>query len=589
MLPQGDPLAAVQMIRSNRAPNNAEGYNLIINRDGVRIEFRENGGLRAATATLGQLLRQYGRKLPCLRIRDWPDFPRRGVMLDISRGRVPKLETLLELVDHLADFKINEFQLYTEHTFAYRKYKAVWKDWGALTAQEIRRLDARCRELGIDLVPNQNSFGHLRYFLELPALHRLAEVEAPYEGSTGDFLRFPTTLAPNHPGTLKFLRGLYDELLPNFSSKFFNVGCDETWDLGRGQSKKSCERKGKGKVYLDFLRHIAREVSRRGRRMMFWGDIILNHPKLIKRLPRNVIALNWGYEANHPFDREAATFAKSKVPFYVCPGTSTWMTLLGRHDNAFTNLTAAAKAGLKHGAIGYLNTDWGDGGHPQPLAVSYAPFLTGAAVSWCRKTFNSKLLVPVLSRDVFHDQTQQAARSAIAMGFAHRKFGYREANITPFGAVIAAPPPETRELFCRSGLKYYARIPAKRIRSALAELQQQRKILLQAKPSSRAGALLCRELDLAARMAEQSCHYMLWQQSLANADSSRSRPLARKSIHELRIIERDFMTYWPLRNKATPAKCSAFLAWRIQDLRRGKLHFPPHVARQANPRSYAAE
>ena len=87
----------------------------------MRIEYRETGGLRAAGATLRQLLREYGRRLPCLKIRDWPDFARRGVMLDISRGRVPKLETLLDLVERLADFKINEFQLYTEHTFAYRK------------------------------------------------------------------------------------------------------------------------------------------------------------------------------------------------------------------------------------------------------------------------------------------------------------------------------------------------------------------------------------------------------------------------------------------------------------------------------------
>ena len=132
-------------------------------------------------ATLRQLLRQFGRRLPCLHIRDWPDFPRRGVMLDISRGRVPKLETLLDLAEHLADFKINELQLYTEHTFAYRKYKSVWQSWGALTGAEIRNLDARCRELGIDLVPNQNSFGHLRYFLEDPRLKKLAEVSEPYE------------------------------------------------------------------------------------------------------------------------------------------------------------------------------------------------------------------------------------------------------------------------------------------------------------------------------------------------------------------------------------------------------------------------
>src|SRR2546428_673040 len=189
----------------------------------------EAGGLRAAEADFRQLRRECGGLLPCLKIRDWPDFPRRGVMLDISRGRVPKLATLLDLVEHLADFKINELQLYTEHTFAYRKYKSVWRGWGALTAAEIRKLDTRCRELGIDLVPNQNSFGHLREFLAHPPLKKLAEVAAPFESDTGDFIRHPTTLAPNHPGTLPFLRGLYDELLPNFSSEFFNVGCDETW------------------------------------------------------------------------------------------------------------------------------------------------------------------------------------------------------------------------------------------------------------------------------------------------------------------------------------------------------------------------
>ena len=165
-LPKQKPLAAIKVVRTHSAPDHPEGYALAISKTGIEISFRETGGLRAATATLRQLLREYGRRLPCLRIRDWPDFPRRGVMLDISRGRVPKLETLLDLAEKLSDFKINELQLYTEHTFAYKKYKSVWQSWGALTAKEIQILDARCRELGIDLVPNQNSFGHLRYFLE---------------------------------------------------------------------------------------------------------------------------------------------------------------------------------------------------------------------------------------------------------------------------------------------------------------------------------------------------------------------------------------------------------------------------------------
>src|SRR6516164_3088746 len=143
ILPKEKPLASLKLTRKGLTPDHPEGYVLEISKSGIEISFHETGGLRAATATLRQLLRQFGHRLPYLNIRDWPDFPRRGVMLDISRGRVPKLETLLDLAEKLAEFKINELQLYTEHTFAYRKYQSVWQSWGALTAKEIKILDAR--------------------------------------------------------------------------------------------------------------------------------------------------------------------------------------------------------------------------------------------------------------------------------------------------------------------------------------------------------------------------------------------------------------------------------------------------------------
>jgi hypothetical protein len=578
------------VVTSDSAPPHPEGYTLTIDCKGVRIEFREIGGMRAAMATFRQLSRQYGRNLPCLKIHDWPDFARRGVMLDISRGRVPKLETLLKLAGRLADFKLNELQLYTEHTFAYSQYQSVWQSWGALTGDEIRQLDARCQQLGIDLVPNQNSFGHLEHFLEQPQFKKLAEVSGPYADDGREFVRRPSTLAPNHPGTLPFLRGLYDELLPNFSSQFINVGCDETWDLGRGQSKMLCAEKCQGRVYLDFLKNIHREVSARGKTMMFWGDIILKYPKLIKELlsfvvppsggsgdsqqtppeggTPNVIALNWGYEADHPFDREASLFAKVKIPFYVCPGTSTWQTLIGRHDNALANLRAAASAGLKHDAIGYLITDWGDGGHPQPLAVSYLPYLAGASLSWCAKTFDETKLIPVLNRDVFKDPTGNAAKAAFALGLAHRKLKFTAPNETPLGTVIAAPPPEQRELFCRNGLKHYTQISGKNIRATLKEIEKQRARLQRALAAIKTGGLLLRELDLAARMAAQSCQFMLWQQARAAGNNSETKRLARTGIRELRKLEKDFNAYWPSRNKATPLHCSAFLKWRMQNYRR---------------------
>jgi hypothetical protein len=564
VLPKQKPLGAITVIQTKAAPKTAAGYTLTISKRGIQIAIGDHHGLLAAAATLRQLLRQFGRTLPCLKIRDWPDFPRRGVMLDISRGRVPKLETLLELVEKLSDLKINEFQIYTEHTFAYRKYQRIWRSWGALTGKEIKILDRRCRELGIDLVPNQNSFGHLRYFLEDPRLKPLGELDRPFLAETKDFLRRPTTLAPNHPGTLPFVRGLYNELLPNFTSQFFNIGGDETWDLGKGQSQQLCVRRGKGRVYLDFIGKLQREVSRRGKTMMFWGDIILKQPALIRELPKNIIALNWGYEADHPFAEEAAQFVKAKIKFYVCPGTSTWQTLLGRHDNGFANLRAAAKVGKKFRATGYLNTDWGDGGHPQPLAVSWPLFAAGAALAWNASALDEKVLAAVLNRDLFEDASGKIAQAGLALGRVHLQLGVKALNETPLGTVIAAPKPADQELFCRNGLKWFAKIPAKKIRLTLAEIEKNRSLLRQARRS-----IFVEELDLAARMAAQSCKFMLWQQAVTAKKTFVAKRLAQQGVRELAKLEHDFKAYWPKRNKATTKHCSPFLKWRIADYRRG--------------------
>jgi hexosaminidase len=280
--------------------------------------------------------------------------------------------------------------------------------------------------------------------------------------------------------------------------------------------------------------------------------------------------LNWGYEADHPFEKEAAQFAKARIPFCVCPGTSTWQTLIGKHDNALANLRAAAKAGKKFGAIGFLNTDWGDGGHPQPLAVSWPMFAAGAALAWNVKSLDEKSLLAVLSRDVFEDHVGKVTEAGFKLGFAHQKLGVRAPNETPLGTVIAAPRPADRELFCRNGLKWFAKIPKKKILTTLKEIQNQGTVLRHARPDSKSGNILAHELDLAARMAEQSCRFMLWQQAVAAGEKSTAKRLAQQGVRELRKLEKDFDSYWPLRNKATPKHCSPFLQWRIDELLKTK-------------------
>jgi hexosaminidase len=144
--------------------------------------------------------------------------------------------------------------------------------------------------------------------------------------------------------------------------------------------------------------------------MQFWADIVLHYPELIGELPKDVIALDWGYDADHPLEKETKALADAQIPFYVCPGTSTWLSISGRTDNAIANLRAAAASGLASGAIGFLNTDWGDYGHLQYLPVSFLPLALGAAYSWCFESNRDIDLLPALDLHVFRDASGTMAK-----------------------------------------------------------------------------------------------------------------------------------------------------------------------------------
>lgn len=356
----------------------AGGYRLRVDVGGVAALAADEDGLWSAVATLRQLA---ALGWPACEVEDHPDLAVRGVMLDVSRDRVPTVAFLDELVDRLADLKINQLQLYTEHTFAYAGHEPVWAQASPITPGELRALDDRCHARGLELVPNQQSFGHWHRWLTHPEYAHLAEHP---EGIEHAFAVDPEPfgLNPGDPRALALLADLYDQLLPCLRSRQLNVGLDEPLDLGLGASRSTCEQRGKGRVYLDFLREVHALVAARDRTMLFWGDAILEHPDLVDELPRDAVALEWGYEAGHPFEEHAARFAASGLAFDVCPGTSSWQGPLGRTTNAERNLAEAAAAGVRHGARGLLVTDWGDFGHWQPPDVARPGLLLGAGFAW---------------------------------------------------------------------------------------------------------------------------------------------------------------------------------------------------------------
>ncbi len=469
-----------------------QGYDLHITPRHITLTGADAPGLQYAALTFRQLLRQYRDTLPACRITDHPDFAVRGVMLDISRDKVPTMATLFRLVDELAEWKINHLELYTEHTFAYRHHRAVWEKASPMTAEEVRELNAFCAERHIELVPNQNCFGHLHRWLQHEPYTALAEAPDGFTTPWGERRDGPFSLNPLDPRSLALVEEWLAELLPNFASRKVNVGCDETFDLGQGRSREACETLGKGRVYLDFLLKIHGAVARHGHTMHFWGDIILNHPELIAELPRDVVPLVWGYEADHPFAAQCAQFAESGLPFYVCPGTSTWCSIVGRTDNALGNLDNAAEHGLAHGARGYLITSWGDYGHWQPYAVDLLPLAAGAARGWCAESNRDADLVRQLDLHVFRDEAGALGRIAHDLGLVYRETGHTIHNASALFRLVSQ----------RSIENLLAAIPEENLRAARERLRSVMSALGSARSARDDAELVTHEFATAAQLVE---------------------------------------------------------------------------------------
>ncbi len=538
----GDP-STIWLGISPDSIKDEQGYEISITEEGIEGVANTPAGIFYAVQSMVQLIEQTGGRLPCLHCRDWPDYPNRGVMLDISRDKVPTMETLYAIVDRLSSWKINQFQLYTEHTFAYRNHPVVWADASPITAEEAQALDRYCRERFIELVPNQNSFGHMQRWLVHEPYRQLAECPTGCDTTWG-YIDGPFSLAPVKPDSIELIRSLYDELLPNFTSRQINVGCDETVDLGQGQSRELVARLGSGRVYLDFLLQIYREVRARDRTMQFWGDIVMEHPELVEELPPDVVALEWGYEAKHPFDKHGALFAKSEIPFYVCPGTSSWNSVAGRTDNAISNLSNAAKNGLKHGATGYLNTDWGDNGHWQPLPVSYLGYAYGAAVSWAGEA-NSTIDVPkALNLHAFKDSSGVMGQVAFDLGNVHEETKLLLPNKTVLFRVLQSEPDEIVSLTKPIG---EADGVVDRFEATLAVINSISSSLNESQMEGDDANLVEREFAWVVDMLRHACGRVIW--AVRRAQGIEDMSLRRRLAAEGEALLSEHEVIWHARNR----------------------------------------
>ena len=348
-----------------------QGYVILIGEEGILIQADDEAGFRYGVETLGQVLAQAENgKLRCMEIHDSPTLKKRGLMLDVSRGKVYTLAYLLEIVDVLSLLRFNVFQLYVEHTFQFLSHPEISKGSDPLTAKDIAVLQEHCKQNGIELQANLQSLGHMNRILTRTEHMELAESEM--------FWSLDTTSEKSY----ELLDDLYKEYLPLFDSPWLNICSDEPYDLGKGKS--ASVGKEEGELYLDHLLKLHALAAKYGKRIMLFGDVVKEHPRFAERMPADIVYVDWIYDPKQSYGTPVQ-FRKAGIPYWVSPGTGNWNTLFPRLDGSITNIVNLTLEGIQEQAEGMLLTDWNDhGGYTQP-GPSYYSYAYAAAVSWFGK------------------------------------------------------------------------------------------------------------------------------------------------------------------------------------------------------------
>lgn len=526
-------------ITLTRKPLGKEEYILDISKQGVFIGYGDISGAFYGMMTLNQIIEQAGYALPFLHIEDKPDFGFRGFMLDVARCKIPKKETIYKIIDMLAAFKYNQFQLYMEGVpFEYPSFPNMTKNRELLTGEELFLIDKYCKERMIELVPCQNHFGHMRPWVQTD-YNCLAECPNGFDDGPWGF-KEPEILDPTDERSLELVTQMADDLLPYFSSDVYNINCDETNELGKGKSRGLCEKIGTGRVYLNYILKLYEMTKSRGKRILMWGDIIKKYPELLPELPQDVTVLEWGYDDFEPTEQSCKLMQESGVNYIVCPGTNTWNSVTGRTTTMINNIKTAAVNGLKYGALGILCTDWGDNGHHQPLCVSYPGIVWAAANSWNCAGSHSEDIAVILDRLVFSDRSGEMGQIVLDAG-DYRQTEYKQpVNITFTMHLMLSDFGDSKIIENASAEDFI------RIREYFADIKQR---LLQADPACEDGALIKEELETAADMVSWMQLIGLYYVCTRDGDSAAAKKHLEDFVAQRESVYNRFKICWLKRNK----------------------------------------
>ncbi len=320
-----------------------------IKSDKIELKANTPQGIYYATQSFIQLLEKADGKLPGVEIIDYPDMKVRGISDDISRGQVSNLDNFKKIISHIARYKMNTYMPYIEDMLAFDNYPTIGKNRGALTKAEVKEILAFAKKNFVEVIPIFQTLGHYENILSQDEFLKYAE----FIGAA--------SLNVSSDSTYIFLEDMLKEVFELFPSEYFHMGADESWDVGLGASKKLVEETNIAVVHANHYKKVYDICKKYNKKVMMYGDILLDHPEILSLIPKDIIIVDWHYRADEDY-LSTKTIRNAGFDYLVSPSAWNFTSTFPVNINSLPNIKYIVKSGLENESHGMINSNWGDYG-----------------------------------------------------------------------------------------------------------------------------------------------------------------------------------------------------------------------------------
>ncbi len=391
-----------------------QGYVLEIKADKIIIKSTNASGLFYGVMTVEQIIENSEKgKIKCCKIIDWPDLAIRGISDDISRGQVSTMDNFKKILDFMARYKMNLYMPYIEDVFSFARYPDIGAGRGALNKDEALELVDYAKKLNIEIIPIFQTLGHYENILLLDNFIKYAE----FPGAA--------SLDVSNEEIYTFVENMLMEIFEAFPGEYIHVGADESYDVGQGNSKHLVENSSIADVHAEHYRRIYDICKKHGRKMIMYGDIILHHPEILEKIPKDILIVDWHYGPARNY-KSVKTFTEAGFDIFVSPSVWNFITSYPTNINAFPNIYYLTKNGVDNQVKGMVNSNWGDFGAETFKELNYHGYAWSAQCAWNIEGSEPGNFSRNFYNDFFGVRLDYAAGLSREMSDVFNQFGWQE-------------------------------------------------------------------------------------------------------------------------------------------------------------------